>query len=163
MSELTVTVLRLGLLVLLWVFVLSVASVLRTDLFGTRVGKQTKLGRRSIPTYEGREVFAGRFDAYPMWSLVGSRVGPDTRVDLYTSQGVPGESDLSDPAVPGTVAMEAILHQSNLCFKDAADQAGIAYAWHSYQVGTHAWKYGDRSLRDYLPRLMRFFHASTRR
>lgn len=37
MSELTVTVLRLGLLVILWVFVLSVASVLRTDLFGTRV------------------------------------------------------------------------------------------------------------------------------
>lgn len=37
MSELTVTVLRLGLLVLLWVFVLSIASVLRTDLFGTRV------------------------------------------------------------------------------------------------------------------------------
>ena len=37
MSELTVTVLRLGLLVLLWVFVMSVASVLRTDLFGTRV------------------------------------------------------------------------------------------------------------------------------
>lgn len=37
MSELTVTVLRLGLLVLLWVFVLFVASVLRTDLFGTRV------------------------------------------------------------------------------------------------------------------------------
>ena len=44
MSELTVTVLRLGLLVLLWVFVLSVASVLRTDLFGTRV-----VNRRPTP------------------------------------------------------------------------------------------------------------------
>ncbi|UTT66169.1 FHA domain-containing protein [Janibacter sp. CX7] len=44
MSELTVTVLRLGLLVLLWVFVLSVASVLRTDLFGTRV-----VNRRPAP------------------------------------------------------------------------------------------------------------------
>jgi hypothetical protein len=43
-SELTVTVLRLGLLVLLWVFVLSVASVLRTDLFGTRV-----VNRRPAP------------------------------------------------------------------------------------------------------------------
>nr|WP_221935551.1 FHA domain-containing protein [Janibacter cremeus] len=40
----TVTVLRLGLLVLLWVFVLSVASVLRTDLFGTRV-----VNRRPAP------------------------------------------------------------------------------------------------------------------
>jgi pSer/pThr/pTyr-binding forkhead associated (FHA) protein len=37
MSELTVTVLRLGLLVLLWVFVLSVVAVLRRDLFGTKV------------------------------------------------------------------------------------------------------------------------------
>lgn len=82
-----------------------------------------------------------------------------TRVDLYTSPGVPGESDLSDPAVPGTVAMEAILHQSNLCFKAAADAAGIAYHWHSEVVGTHAWVYGNRSLKDYLPRLMGFFRT----
>ena len=44
MSELTVTVLRLGLLVLLLVFVLSVASVLPTDLFGTQV-----VNRRPAP------------------------------------------------------------------------------------------------------------------
>ena len=37
MSELTVTVVRLGLLALLWVFVFSVVAVLRGDLFGTRV------------------------------------------------------------------------------------------------------------------------------
>lgn len=60
MSELTVTVLRLGLLVLLWVFVLSVASVLRTDLFGTRVvnrrpappKKQTRPARGAQATRE---------------------------------------------------------------------------------------------------------------
>jgi len=83
----------------------------------------------------------------------------NTRVDLYTSAGVPGESDLTDPAVPGTVAMEAILHHSNLCFKDAADAAGVAYNWHDSLVGTHAWKYGDRALSDYLPLLMRFFRT----
>ena len=84
----------------------------------------------------------------------------DTQIDLYTSEGAPGESDLQDPAVPGTVAMEAVLHQSNLCFRDAADAAGVDYGWHSYLVGTHAWKYGDRSLQDWLPRLMRYFrHA----
>jgi S-formylglutathione hydrolase FrmB len=82
-----------------------------------------------------------------------------TRVDLYTSEGVPGDSDLGDPAMPGTVAMEAILHQSNLCFKAAADDAKVAYQWHSYTVGTHAWVYGDRSLSDYLPRLMSFFRT----
>ncbi|MGI4896727.1 MAG: FHA domain-containing protein FhaB/FipA [Janthinobacterium lividum] len=37
MSELTLTVLRLGLLVLLWIFVIAVVGVLRADLFGTRV------------------------------------------------------------------------------------------------------------------------------
>ena len=83
-----------------------------------------------------------------------------TRIDLYTSEGVPGESDLTDPAVGGTVAMEATLHQSNLCFKDAADAEGVGYHWHDYVVGTHAWQYGDRALADYLPRLMRFFRAA---
>ncbi|MFP5336016.1 MAG: FHA domain-containing protein [Actinomycetes bacterium] len=37
MSELTLTVLQLGFVVLLWVFVLSVVGVLRRDLFGTKV------------------------------------------------------------------------------------------------------------------------------
>ena len=82
-----------------------------------------------------------------------------TRIDLYTSNGAPGESDLGDPAVAGTVAMEAILHQSNLCFKSAANRAGVAYNWHSSFVGTHAWVYGDRALKDYLPHLMTFFRT----
>ena len=37
MSELTLTLLRLGYLALLWLLVLSVVAVLRRDLFGTRV------------------------------------------------------------------------------------------------------------------------------
>ncbi len=37
MSELTVTLLRLGYLVLLWAFVLSTIAVLRRDLYGTRI------------------------------------------------------------------------------------------------------------------------------
>jgi len=37
MSELTLTVIRLGLLVLLWIFVFSIVGVLRGDLYGTRV------------------------------------------------------------------------------------------------------------------------------
>ena len=81
----------------------------------------------------------------------------DTQVDIYTSTGLPGPSDLTDPAMIGTVAMEALLHASNRCFKQAADAAGIDFGWHSYIVGTHAWNYGTRSLADYLPRLMEFF------
>jgi pSer/pThr/pTyr-binding forkhead associated (FHA) protein len=37
MSELTVTVLRLGLLAALWFFVFSIVTVLRSDLYGTRI------------------------------------------------------------------------------------------------------------------------------
>jgi pSer/pThr/pTyr-binding forkhead associated (FHA) protein len=37
MGELTVTLMRLGLLALLWLFVFSVVAVLRGDLYGTRV------------------------------------------------------------------------------------------------------------------------------
>lgn len=42
MSELTVTLLRLGYLVLLWAFVLSAIGVLRRDLYGTRIVNRRK-------------------------------------------------------------------------------------------------------------------------
>lgn len=80
-----------------------------------------------------------------------------TKVDIYTSTGFPGPDDLTDPAMLGTVALESVLHVANQCFKQAADRADLDYGWHSYPYGTHAWMYGDRSLKDYLPRLMSFF------
>ncbi|HET7397046.1 MAG TPA: FHA domain-containing protein [Intrasporangium sp.] len=40
MSELTLTLLRLGLLVLLWIFIFSIAGVLRSDIYGTRVSRR---------------------------------------------------------------------------------------------------------------------------
>ncbi|WP_432507071.1 FHA domain-containing protein FhaB/FipA [Kineococcus arenarius] len=52
MSELTLTVLRLGLLALLWLFVLAVVGVLRTDLLGTRV---TARRTERTPRRRGRE------------------------------------------------------------------------------------------------------------
>jgi len=39
-SELTLTLLRLGLLVMLWLFVFAVVGVLRNDLYGTRVSRR---------------------------------------------------------------------------------------------------------------------------
>lgn len=57
MSELTYTIIRLGLLVLLWVFVLSLAAVLRRDLYGTRVSSRRgsdRQARREVPTPEPR-------------------------------------------------------------------------------------------------------------
>ncbi len=54
MSELTLTIIRLGLLVLLWVFVFSVVGVLRGDLYGTRVvsrlpGRRDRAAREKKP------------------------------------------------------------------------------------------------------------------
>jgi hypothetical protein len=52
LSEITLTLMRLGLLVLLWVFVFAVVGVLRGDLYGTRVKRRTAgLGKaaRSAP------------------------------------------------------------------------------------------------------------------
>ena len=52
MSELTLTIIRLGLLVLLWIFVFSVVGVLRGDIYGTRVVSRTP--RTPAPARETR-------------------------------------------------------------------------------------------------------------
>jgi pSer/pThr/pTyr-binding forkhead associated (FHA) protein len=41
-SELTLTIIKLGFLAVLWLFVLSAVSVIRTDLFGTRAPQQPR-------------------------------------------------------------------------------------------------------------------------
>ncbi len=48
MSELTITLLRLGYLVLLWLFVLSAIGVLRRDIYGTRI-VQRRMRRAEPP------------------------------------------------------------------------------------------------------------------
>ncbi|AEE44186.1 FHA domain-containing protein FhaB/FipA [Cellulomonas fimi] len=45
MSEVTITLLRLGYLALLWVLVLSAIGVLRRDLYGTRITDRRRAGR----------------------------------------------------------------------------------------------------------------------
>ena len=46
MGELTLSVARLGLLVLMWIFVFSIVGVLRSDLYGTRIVQRTAGGGR---------------------------------------------------------------------------------------------------------------------
>lgn len=50
MSALTLTLLRLGFLTLLWVFVLAVVAVLRRDLYGTRVTRRATVPPGPRPT-----------------------------------------------------------------------------------------------------------------
>lgn len=54
MSELTVTVIRLGLLALLWTFIFSIVGVLRGDLYGTRVVQRRENGSAPARVEERR-------------------------------------------------------------------------------------------------------------
>ncbi|MGW7050253.1 FHA domain-containing protein FhaB/FipA [Streptomyces sp. NPDC054887] len=57
MSELTLTVMRLGFLAVLWLFVIVAVQVIRSDLFGTRV---TQRGSRRTASADARPPQSGR-------------------------------------------------------------------------------------------------------
>ena len=54
MSELTLTLLRLGLLALLWLFIFSVVGVLRTDIYGTAVSRRGQRKAQKRAQEQGR-------------------------------------------------------------------------------------------------------------
>ncbi|MGY0485548.1 FHA domain-containing protein FhaB/FipA [Streptomyces sp. WG-D5] len=70
MSELTLTVMRLGFLAVLWLFVIVAVQVIRSDLFGTRVTQrgsrresgrpQAQAARQSAPPQQRQQQGGGR-------------------------------------------------------------------------------------------------------
>ncbi|MFD9305763.1 FHA domain-containing protein [Streptomyces sp. NPDC060048] len=61
MSELTLTVMRLGFLAVLWLFVIVAVQVIRSDLFGTRVtqrGSRRGGSATGAPQQQGRQTAA---------------------------------------------------------------------------------------------------------
>ncbi|MDL5202662.1 FHA domain-containing protein [Streptomyces sp. ALI-76-A] len=69
MSELTLTVMRLGFLAVLWLFVIVAVQVIRSDLFGTRVtqrgarresGRQQQAARQAAPPPQRQQAAGGR-------------------------------------------------------------------------------------------------------
>jgi pSer/pThr/pTyr-binding forkhead associated (FHA) protein len=69
MSELTLTVMRLGFLAVLWLFVIVAVQVIRSDLFGTRVtqrgarresGRQQQAARQAAPPQQRQQAGGGR-------------------------------------------------------------------------------------------------------
>jgi hypothetical protein len=58
MSELTLTLIKLGFLALLWMFVLAVLSVIRSDLFGAKVDGRSVAA--TSPPANNRQAKAGR-------------------------------------------------------------------------------------------------------
>jgi pSer/pThr/pTyr-binding forkhead associated (FHA) protein len=55
MSELTLTLLRLGLLALLWIFIFSVVGVLRSDIYGTAVRRRDRRKARQEAEQKSRQ------------------------------------------------------------------------------------------------------------
>ncbi|MCT9084092.1 FHA domain-containing protein FhaB/FipA [Streptomyces fulvoviolaceus] len=69
MSELTLTVMRLGFLAVLWLFVIVAVQVIRSDLFGTRVtqrgsrresGRPQQAARQAAPPPQRQQASGGR-------------------------------------------------------------------------------------------------------
>jgi hypothetical protein len=132
---------------------------LESDLFGTRVGRLTKLGRRSVPTHEGVDVYSGRFDSYPMWALVASSVRRETRVDLFTKASVqapwfrqagtpisrrlpepgrPGRPPASEDAAAATAAWRAYLRTGKRDDRLRVDEGSKAWRENIADLGSRA-------------------------
>ncbi|MEV5932351.1 FHA domain-containing protein [Streptomyces sp. NPDC093250] len=83
MSELTLTVMRLGFLAVLWLFVIVAVQVIRSDLFGTRVTQRGSSRRDS-----GRAQQAARQAPPPQRQQAGGgRRGRNTPTKLVVTEG----------------------------------------------------------------------------
>lgn len=75
MSELTLTIIKLGFLAVLWLFVLSTVSVIRTDLFGSRVPGAGKAARQPKPVKPPRPPKRGRGEPSVAVVVQGANAG----------------------------------------------------------------------------------------
>jgi len=107
MSELTLTLLRLGLLALLWLFIFSVVGVLRTDIYGTKVSRRSR--RKALKAAEQRE--AARSRRTPAAAVAGAgaaAAGPVTpeggtpRRGRGRGKGIPTRLVVTEGPLTGT-------------------------------------------------------------
>lgn len=59
MSELTLTLIKLGFLAVLWLFVLSAVSVIRSDIFGTKAPSTPRPAKQKAPSTKPRKAPRG--------------------------------------------------------------------------------------------------------
>ena len=83
MSELTLFLIRMAFLAILWIFVLSAISVIRSDMFGARVPETARNGAPA-PARKGKAAKAGRRPrrGAPTHLLVVEGENPGTRAEL---------------------------------------------------------------------------------
>jgi pSer/pThr/pTyr-binding forkhead associated (FHA) protein len=86
MSELTLTVMRLGFLAVLWLFVIVAVQVIRSDLFGTRVTQRGS--RRERPQAAARQAAPPQQRGQqPAAATGGGRRGRNAPTKLVVSEG----------------------------------------------------------------------------
>lgn len=96
MSELTITLLRLGYLVLLWVFVLSAIGVLRRDLYGTKIVDR----RGPAPRTRATGTAAGSASAEQPTPQAGGRGSRAARASTTPTRLVVTEGPLRGTTLP---------------------------------------------------------------
>ncbi|MFF3766012.1 FHA domain-containing protein [Streptomyces sp. NPDC001922] len=95
MSELTLTVMRLGFLAVLWLFVIVAVQVIRSDLFGTRVTQRA--GRRNA-SEQNRPPASGRQQQQPPQQ----RTQSGGRSSGRQRRGAPTKLVVSEGSLTGT-------------------------------------------------------------
>ncbi|MFF3938608.1 FHA domain-containing protein FhaB/FipA [Streptomyces phaeofaciens] len=86
MSELTLTVMRLGFLAVLWLFVIVAVQVIRSDLFGTRVTQRGARRESARPQTDRRQQAPPQQRQQPA-AAAGGRRGRNAPSKLVVSEG----------------------------------------------------------------------------
>ncbi|MFF2775009.1 FHA domain-containing protein [Streptomyces sp. NPDC058052] len=87
MSELTLTVMRLGFLAVLWLFVIVAVQVIRSDLFGTRVTQRGSRRQEARPQQGGRQAAPPQQRAQQPQPSGGGRSRRGAPTKLVVSEG----------------------------------------------------------------------------
>ncbi|GAA3067474.1 MULTISPECIES: FHA domain-containing protein [Streptomyces] len=87
MSELTLTVMRLGFLAVLWLFVIVAVQVIRSDLFGTRVTQRGSRRQEARPQQGGRQPAAPPQQRAQQQPAGGGRSRRGAPTKLVVSEG----------------------------------------------------------------------------
>ncbi|MFF8834035.1 FHA domain-containing protein [Streptomyces sp. NPDC015130] len=87
MSELTLTVMRLGFLAVLWLFVIVAVQVIRSDLFGTRVTQRGSRRQDSRPQQNTRQQAAAPPQQRGQQPASGGRQRRGAPTKLVVSEG----------------------------------------------------------------------------
>jgi pSer/pThr/pTyr-binding forkhead associated (FHA) protein len=97
MSELTLFLIRIAYLAILWIFVLSAVSVIRSDLFGARVPESARVGAGAAPAKPRKQPKSRARRGAPTHVLVVDGPNAGERADLAAAPVLIGRG--SDAAI----------------------------------------------------------------